>query len=62
MSRNDGIFEFESTTTGTKVSFTMDYDLPYSLLGAIIDKLKVSKAIQQNVDDGIKRLKDILEQ
>lgn len=61
-SRNDGIFEFEPTTTGTKVTFTMDYDLPYSILGAIIDRLKVSRAIQQTVDDGLRRLKEILEQ
>jgi len=60
-SRNDGIFEFEPTTAGTKVTFTMDYDLPYSLLGAIIDRLKVSKAIQQAVDEGLRRLKEILE-
>ena len=61
-SRNDGIFEFEPTTTGTKVTFTMDYDLPYSILGAIIDRLKVSRSIQQAIDDGLRRLKEILEQ
>lgn len=51
-SRSDGVYEFEPTTTGTKVTVTMDYELPYSFLGAIIDRLKVSKAIQQTVDEG----------
>ena len=60
-SRNDGIFEFEPTEKGTKVTFTMDYDLPYSILGMIIDKLRVSKAIEKNVDEGLTKLKEILE-
>ena len=60
-SKNDGIFEFEPTEEGTKVTFTMDYDLPYSILGMIIDKLKVSKAIEKNVDEGLTKLKEILE-
>jgi len=60
-SKNDGIFEFEPTEKGTKVTFTMDYDLPYSILGMIIDKLKVSKAIEKNVEEGLTKLKEILE-
>ena len=60
-SKNDGIFEFEPTEKGTRVTFTMDYDLPYSILGMIIDKLKVSKAIEKNVDEGLTKLKEIIE-
>lgn len=60
-SRNDGIFEFEPTEDGTKVTFTMDYDLPYSILGMIIDQLKVSKDIRKSVDEGLKKMKEILE-
>ena len=60
-SRNDGIFEFEQTEKGTSVSFTMDYDLPYSILGMILDRVVVRSAIEQNIDEWLASLKKILE-
>jgi uncharacterized membrane protein len=60
-SRNDGIFEFKPTEKGTSVKFIMDYDLPYSILGMLIDKLKVSKEIARGVDEGLAKMKEILE-
>ncbi len=37
---------FETTDKGTKVNAIFDYELPYSLLGKIMDKLKVSKELE----------------
>jgi hypothetical protein len=39
----------------------MDYDLPYSIIGMIIDRLKVSRAIEESVNEGLTKLKNILE-
>jgi uncharacterized membrane protein len=49
------------TKAGTKVSFVMDYALPYSILGKIIDKLRVSKELEKNIENGLKKMKDVLE-
>jgi uncharacterized membrane protein len=49
------------TKTGTKVTQTMEYDLPYSFLGKIIDKLRVHKAMEKSFEVGLKKLKDMIE-
>ena len=49
------------TDVGTKLTLIMDYDLPYSILGKIIDKLLVSRDMEKGFDDGLKKLKDTLE-
>jgi len=49
------------TDTGTKATFMMDYDLPYSILGKIIDKLRVCKAIEKGTTQGLRKLKRIAE-
>ena len=59
--KNDGIFKLEPIEGGTKVTFIMDYELPYSILGTIIDKLKVGKAVEQNIEEALRNLKKILE-
>jgi len=61
-SRNDGTFEFKPAQKGTEITFVMDYDLPYSIFGALIDKLRVRKDIEKSIDDGLRKLKEILEQ
>jgi hypothetical protein len=38
----------EPTTKGTKMTYTVDYKLPYSILGILIGKLRVSKQIEKN--------------
>jgi uncharacterized membrane protein len=60
-SRMDGTFKFAPTEKGTKLTFIMDYDLPYSIFGAILDKLKMSKEIDKTLDEATKNLKKILE-
>ena len=60
-SRNDGTFEFKPAGKGTEITFIMDYDLPYSIFGALIDKLKVRKDIERSIDEGLEKMKEILE-
>ncbi len=52
---------FSPIKDGTKLTFEMDYDLPYSILGKIIDKLWVGKDIDESNERGMKRIKEIFE-
>jgi uncharacterized membrane protein len=56
-----GSFDFTPTQAGTKVSVMMDYEMPYSIFGKLIDKLRVHKAMEKSIDDGLKKLKAIAE-
>jgi hypothetical protein len=47
---------------GTKATFSMDYELPYSILGKLIDKLRFHKAIEKSFDEGTQLLKKIAEE
>jgi uncharacterized membrane protein len=51
----------EPTETGTKLTLMMDYELPYSILGKIIDKLKVEKDFVKQIEESLKSGKIILE-
>lgn len=46
---------------GTEITFMIDYELPYSILGLILDKLMVSREIAQGFDQGLEKLKGIVE-
>ena len=46
---------------GTNVAIVMDYDLPYSFLGKLVDKLRVSKEMNKGFDRGMEKLKEIAE-
>jgi uncharacterized membrane protein len=48
-------------SNGTIATFSMDYELPYSILGKLIDKLRFYRAIEKSFDEGTKRLKEIVE-
>ena len=54
-------FTLEPTTEGTKFMFEMEYELPYSVIGKIFNKLKVQKEMEEDVYEGLKNLKFILE-
>jgi len=56
-----GTFALSPTEAGTKVSQTMDYELPYSVFGKLIDKLRVHKAIDESYEVALKKLKDMIE-
>jgi uncharacterized membrane protein len=50
------------STNGTKATCSMDYELPCSILGKLIDKLRFQKAIEKSFDEGTKKLKEIAEE
>ena len=49
------------TKAGTKVDLAFNYELPYSVLGKLIDKLRVHKALEKDFDIAAKKLKDTVE-
>jgi uncharacterized membrane protein len=56
-----GSHTLEPTARGTKLTNTMDYELPYSILGKIVDKLKVHKDIEKQVEKQLRDMKKALE-
>lgn len=52
---------FEVVDGGTKVSATVDYEFPYSVLGKIIDKLKGEKDVSDYIHTFYRNAKRILE-
>jgi carbon monoxide dehydrogenase subunit G len=51
----------EPTAKGTKLTRTSDYQLPYSILGKMIDKLKVSKDMEKSLEKVLSETKKALE-
>jgi len=58
---NFGYVALTPSELGTKVSFVMDYDLPYSILGKVLDKLRFHGALEKSFDVGLKKLKAMAE-
>lgn len=56
-----GSMTLSPVEAGTKVTFLMDYDLPYSFLGKLVDKLRVSKQMDKEFKIGMEKLKEIAE-
>ena len=56
-----GSHTLEPTAKGTKLTFTMEYELPSSVLGKIVDKLKVSKDIEKSMEKQLMDVKKALE-
>jgi len=56
-----GSWTLEPTAKGTKLTTSMDYELPYSLLGKLVDKVRVSKFIEKNMDQMLENIKKALE-
>ena len=56
-----GFNAISPTKTGSKVTVMMEYDLPYSVLGKLIDKLRFHKALEKSFDVGLQKLKDMME-
>jgi len=52
---------FEPTEKGTKWTLVLEYELPYSLLGKIVDKLKARKDIEKSLDYSMKKTKELVE-
>jgi len=52
---------FEPTEKGTKWTVILEYELPYSLLGKIVDKLKARKDMEKSMDYSMKKTKELIE-
>jgi hypothetical protein len=46
---------FEPTAKGTKLTKTTDYELPYSILGKMIDKIRVHKDMEKTDEQRARR-------
>lgn len=62
LKRFDVTSVFEATDKGTKVTTTVNYELPYSVLGKIIDKLKAGKDMERYIKAINEKAKEILEE
>jgi len=61
LKKYEGTDLFEPTEKGTKWTAILEYELPYSLLGKVIDKLKVRKDIEKSMDYSTKKMKELIE-
>jgi uncharacterized protein YndB with AHSA1/START domain len=52
----------EPTDMGTKLTHEVEYELPYSILGKIIDKLKVSRDVKKELEMWLPNTKKALEE
>ena len=55
------LWTLEPTAKGTKLTYNTEYELPYSVLGKLIDKLKVSKDIEKGFTKILANMKKALE-
>jgi uncharacterized membrane protein len=46
---------------GTKLTTAFDYELPYSVLGKLIDKLRVHKAMEKEAEKALQKMKEAAE-
>ena len=51
----------DPTKTGTKLTTAADYELPYSILGKLIDKMRVHKALEKDAEKTLQKIKDTVE-
>jgi uncharacterized membrane protein len=49
------------TKTGSKVTTAFDYDMPYSIFGKTIDKLRVHKAMEKEAERALQKMKNVAE-
>jgi ligand-binding SRPBCC domain-containing protein len=56
------LVEFEEKgEKSTQTSLMVDYDMPFGLLGGIIDKVKLKKIAERGMENGLYRVKALLE-
>ncbi|MEO9365529.1 MULTISPECIES: SRPBCC family protein [Candidatus Nitrosocaldus] len=54
--------EFEDVGENrTRTRMTVDYDLPLSFIGSIMDKVKIEKEAERGIENGLYRVKALLE-
>lgn len=52
---------FEPVDGGTRLSWITEYELPYSVLGKIIDALRVRKDMEKGQDYSMAKMKELIE-
>ncbi len=45
----------------SKTGITVDYDMPFGLLGSLMDKVKLKKSAERGIENGLYRVKALLE-
>lgn len=56
-----GLTTLKPTEAGTELKFVIDSELPYLILGKVVDKLVVSRKTEKGIERALKNLKNILE-
>jgi hypothetical protein len=56
-----GVRILSPTENGTKLTTIEAYQMPYSILGQLIDKLRFKNAFEKSVDVGLTKLKGMME-
>jgi len=56
-----GSWDLEPAAKGTKLTYGMEYEVPYSFVGKIVDKLKVSKDMEKSAVKMLENMKKALE-
>lgn len=59
--KGSGSASMVPTKFGTKYTVVIEYQLPYSIFGKIIDRMNVHKTIEKICDDALKKLKEEVE-
>ena len=59
--KTSGSFTIVPTKVGSKYTVVMEYELPNSILGTVIGKLRVYKVIEKNYEAYLKKVKDAVE-
>jgi hypothetical protein len=54
-------YTFEPTVKGTKMTLTLDYEMPYSVLGKLIDALLVKNLVEKGNNEVMENLKKAIE-
>jgi carbon monoxide dehydrogenase subunit G len=54
-------FTLEPTAKGTKLTYSMDYEMPYSVIGKLIDKVSVHKKMEEGISNAMENAKKTLE-
>ena len=58
---NKGSWMMKPTEAGTQLTYTSDYEVPYSILGKIIERLIFRRRFEKQVDGWMENIKSLVE-
>lgn len=61
LKQGETLVQIEPSKDGSNVTWSLEYEPPYSYLGKMMDKLRIRKQIEDALDDSVKNLKTLLE-